>query len=449
MLARVRLPLLVALGAVACWSQTPAPVVLSFTAVPSRIMPGEVATLFFSTQNATSITISGIGPVALNGPVIVAPLSTTVYTLTAVGPGGRATAFVTVAVPPAVPAPGITVSTPFLNFYDVATGATRTQSITITPSQPLDVVLSVIPLPGTTAKVFSVEGDLSFRIQQERTLTIQFSPTQAGAFSAMLQVTAPNAAISTVVSLSGGGVTESSIGVTGIGDAADGSGSAASDRWLSIFGENLSKVTRAWDNSDFKQGKWPTELSGVSVEINSKRAYISFISDRQINILSPLDVMNSAEIQAVVTTADGKSNPFPIPWTAFEPKLLTIDGDHRYVAATFVDGTLIGKAGLLGPDIPTRAVLPGDSIAVYLDGLGPAIPSLAPGRQHPLGLLNQNLSFSISGQETNASYVALIGPGLYQAGFQVPNLAPGDAIVSFVLGGRVWAGDVLLTIGPP
>jgi hypothetical protein len=49
--------------------------------------------------NATSVTIdNGVGPQPLNGSTSVVPITTTTYTLTAVGPGGTSTAQATVAV---------------------------------------------------------------------------------------------------------------------------------------------------------------------------------------------------------------------------------------------------------------------------------------------------------------------------------------------------------------
>lgn len=76
-----------------------------FTVEPSRIDPGQSATLRWSTSDATDINISGIGSVNAQGTRNVSPGQTTTYTLTAKGPGGDASRSVTLDVrPPAPPA---------------------------------------------------------------------------------------------------------------------------------------------------------------------------------------------------------------------------------------------------------------------------------------------------------------------------------------------------------
>lgn len=82
-----------------------APQIGMFTVEPSRIDPGQSATLRWSTSDATDINISGIGSVNAQGTRNVSPGQTTTYTLTAKGPGGETSRSVTLDVrPPAPPA---------------------------------------------------------------------------------------------------------------------------------------------------------------------------------------------------------------------------------------------------------------------------------------------------------------------------------------------------------
>ena len=84
------------------------PSISSFTAEPSTIDRGQSATLRWAVSNATDNTIDqGIGAVSASGSRQVFPSSTTTYTLTSVGPGGKVsrTATVTVNVPPPPPPP--------------------------------------------------------------------------------------------------------------------------------------------------------------------------------------------------------------------------------------------------------------------------------------------------------------------------------------------------------
>ncbi len=75
------------------------PAVLSFVADPTTVNSGQSSTLSWSTTNATSVSISGVGAgKPLSGSALVSPAVTTTFTLTATGPGGTATATATVTV---------------------------------------------------------------------------------------------------------------------------------------------------------------------------------------------------------------------------------------------------------------------------------------------------------------------------------------------------------------
>jgi hypothetical protein len=78
-----------------------APQIASFVASPTSITAGQSSTLSWSTIGATSVTISSIGTVPLNGTDPVSPTVTTTYTLTATNANGsvNATATVTVNTP--------------------------------------------------------------------------------------------------------------------------------------------------------------------------------------------------------------------------------------------------------------------------------------------------------------------------------------------------------------
>jgi peptidoglycan-associated lipoprotein len=78
----------------------PAPTA-SLSANPDAIEAGQATTLTWRTENATDVSIEGIGPVEPSGSRQVSPVQSTTYRLTAKGAGGaqEATARVTVAQP--------------------------------------------------------------------------------------------------------------------------------------------------------------------------------------------------------------------------------------------------------------------------------------------------------------------------------------------------------------
>ena len=64
--------------------------------------------------------------------------------------------------------------------------------------------------------------------------------------------------------------------------------------------------TRSWQSSDFLNGgtSMPTELDGVSVTVNGKLAFISYISPSQVNFLTPPGVLQgAAEVQLSINGA--------------------------------------------------------------------------------------------------------------------------------------------------
>ena len=74
-------------------------------ATPTNIASGEVSTLSWQTENATTVTLSGIGAVQANASTTVSPTATTTYTLTASNQFGQVSTTATVQVSPGSPGP--------------------------------------------------------------------------------------------------------------------------------------------------------------------------------------------------------------------------------------------------------------------------------------------------------------------------------------------------------
>jgi len=81
---------------------SPAPTI-SFKAQPNSIAKGGTAVLSWTTTNATSINIPGLGGFPASGSTNVTPSTTTTYTATATGVGGTANAQATVTVQGGIP----------------------------------------------------------------------------------------------------------------------------------------------------------------------------------------------------------------------------------------------------------------------------------------------------------------------------------------------------------
>jgi len=83
----------------------PATPTATLTASPETIHKGQSSTLTWQTNNATDVSIDGIGAVQPSGTRHVTPTATTTYTLTAKGDGGSQTATATVTVNTPAPPP--------------------------------------------------------------------------------------------------------------------------------------------------------------------------------------------------------------------------------------------------------------------------------------------------------------------------------------------------------
>lgn len=80
----------------------PMPRIVRFSAAPIEIVAGEAASLIWQVENATDVSISSIGEVAITGTTNVTPTVTTTYTLTAKNSSGEVSAQATVTVFPAL-----------------------------------------------------------------------------------------------------------------------------------------------------------------------------------------------------------------------------------------------------------------------------------------------------------------------------------------------------------
>jgi hypothetical protein len=171
---------------------SPVPTV-NFSVAPETILLGETSTLTWTSANAASVSIdNGIGSVALNGLKGVTPTVTTVYTITASGPGGTAAASVTVTVNTfPLPTAGLIVSPSSIIIGESATlswtstnadtasidngiGAVAPSgSITVTPAQTTVYIITVSGPGGTV----SASATITVVTNPAPNVTFNASPT--------------------------------------------------------------------------------------------------------------------------------------------------------------------------------------------------------------------------------------------------------------------------------
>jgi uncharacterized protein (TIGR03437 family) len=208
-----------------------------------------------------------------------------------------------------------------------------------------------------------------------------------------------------------------SIGTGQIVNAANLLPGIAPASWMTIQGSNLSQTTRIWATSDFSGSELPTQLDGVSVTVNSKQAYVYYISPTQINVLAP-DDPTTGSVAVQVSTSQGASNIVSATESGLSSALFTYSVQGRnYAVAVRPDGTL------LGPSTPSK---PGDYIVLFGTGFGPTTPlSPAASLNPPAPLAGQNTVVTVGGYQCPVQSATLISPGLYQLNvLLMPNYSP-------------------------
>lgn len=125
--------------------------IVSFTAGPATIAPGESTTLQWNTSGAKSVTIDhGIGKVAISGSLAVSPSANTTYTLTAEDVTGSITRSTTVKVVPAT-IPVISSFTSMPSTIQGGQSSTLQWDVTGARTISIDHGVGTVPASGSTA----------------------------------------------------------------------------------------------------------------------------------------------------------------------------------------------------------------------------------------------------------------------------------------------------------
>lgn len=230
---------------------------------------------------------------------------------------------------------------------------------------------------------------------------------------------------------------------------------AAPGSWIEIYGSNLAAQTLEWSTSDFNGANAPTSLEGTSVLIGGQPAYVSYVSNGQVNAQVPN--LPAGPQPLVVSTAAGSNQAYTITINQTEPGLLAPSqfqiGGKQYVGALFPDAVTFVLPSGAAAGVPSRPAKPGDTITIYGVGFGPVAPDTPPGQLVPgVNQLTTPLEIQIGGVAAPLEYSGLAPDevGLYQFNVTVPNVASGDAIpLTFTLGGVSSSQTLYIAIQQP
>jgi uncharacterized protein (TIGR03437 family) len=241
-------------------------------------------------------------------------------------------------------------------------------------------------------------------------------------------------------SLSTTGVFLDPQGVVNAGSFAPFTAGVAPGELLTLFGANLAAELQVASTIPF-----PTTLGKVQVMINSLPVPIYYVSPTQLAVLVPYSVTGSiAKLQVFNDNVPSNAVTRWIAKTA--PGVLTqLQNGLGYGDVVHLDGTLVNDKS------PAKI---GETVSVYLTGLGAVNPAIADGDAGPVNPLanatNPSTAF-IGGTEAKVSYSGLAPQlaGLYQINLTVPDgVTPGNPSLD-IAGPDSYASVCLIAIAGP
>ena len=211
--------------------------------------------------------------------------------------------------------------------------------------------------------------------------------------------------------------------------ASNKSGSYAPNSFVSIYGKDLSYVTRALASSDLSAGQLPTVLSGTAVRvlIGLSSTNVFFVSPGQVNVLIPAG-LKAGDISIQLSNSALVGPPVKITLTDTAPAIFQIDS--ATLAATHADGSLITSKS------PAK---PGEVIVLYAGGLGPTSPEQIAGQLAKTAATVATPGFGVwlNGLPVSATAIKYAGitpgfAGLYQVNLELPsNVASPEVRIGF------------------
>ena len=129
--------------------------------------------------------------------------------------------------------------------------------------------------------------------------------------------------------------------------------------WVEIYGTNLATTLgQSWRAADFVASRAPTALAGTSVSIGGLAAFVQYVSDSQVNVLTPM-ALNPGRADVIVTTPGGQSLPFQLVVSALQPLFLAPAALQvaglQYVFAEFPDNSTFVLPQAPSPASPAAA----------------------------------------------------------------------------------------------
>jgi uncharacterized protein (TIGR03437 family) len=191
--------------------------------------------------------------------------------------------------------------------------------------------------------------------------------------------------------------------------------------WVAIQGSNLANTTRSWKDSDFNGSNLPTSLDGVSVTIDGKPAFVSYISPSQINVQAPSDNATGA-VAVIVNNNSVPSAPGTVQLQAAAPAFFLYPGTLYAVTSQLPGYVPVGT-----PSAPAK---PGDTLVLWGTGFGATNPVVSAGVVVSGTPMAATPTVTIGGVAVPVVNALLSAGsvGLYQITIQLPADVPTGAV---------------------
>ncbi len=218
--------------------------------------------------------------------------------------------------------------------------------------------------------------------------------------------------------------------------------------WISIYGTNFTTTPATWT------GNFPTSLAGVSVTIDGRAAYLSFVNPTQIDLQVPLDSAIGS-VPVVVTTPTGSATS-TASLAQFSPSFFLLDSKHVAGIILRTDGSGAyggGTYDILGPTgtslgYRTVAAKAGDVVELFGTGFGPTSPTVLSGQVFSGAAKTTNsVTLQIKNTSVAPAFAGLSGAGLYQLNLTIPSgLGTGDVPLQSTVGGVQTPSGVVVSL---
>ncbi len=206
-------------------------------------------------------------------------------------------------------------------------------------------------------------------------------------------------------------------GIVNTGSSAPYTAGVSPGDFVTLYnGVNLANAT-----TFAPAGAFPTKLGGVTVIIDGVlQAPLYYVSATQISFLVPYSASNYPIASIQVNNNGTVSNIATTYVNLTTPGVFTSNPVGGIGVAAMLDFPASGSYFVVSESNPAN---PGDTVALFLTGLGAPFPTNGDGALGTSGGLVQTINVDVSGTDVGALAYAGLAPGLaglYQINFTVP-----------------------------